>query len=208
MRKKSETADPLNGRNRLLDTAVRLFARDGFDGTSVRAVADEAGVAWSLVRFYFGSKDGLRDAAEKHVMSGYLARVRAAGNVASAQELVSVIETQTEGLSDMARFLRRAITEDRPVALEFMRMLLDEIEAGFANAADDADEPGLQDPVRALVSRLGYLLIAPQIEALSGRDPFSVEELKRRNLQEMRISELIARGLEAERAEQHQQQGT
>lgn len=201
MVEKSSASDPPSGRERLLETAVRLFSRNGFDGTSVRAVADEAGVAWSLVRFYFKSKEGLREATENYVMSSYLARVRAASSVESFEELESVIEAQTAGLPDIARFLRRAIAEERPLALEFIRNLMDEMDPLLArDHADAPDEPALRDPVHSLASRIGYLLMAPQVEALTGRDLFSVEEIKRRNAYAHRIEELVALGLEAERA--------
>ena len=46
-------------RARLLDAAIKCFARSGFDGTSVRAIADEAGVTFQLIRHHFGSKEDL-----------------------------------------------------------------------------------------------------------------------------------------------------
>jgi AcrR family transcriptional regulator len=50
-------------RQRLLDVAGRHFAEHGYDGTSVRAVATEAGVAANLITRYFGGKAGLFAAA-------------------------------------------------------------------------------------------------------------------------------------------------
>lgn len=201
MNQKSQPPEQANGRERLLDAAIKLFGREGFDATSVRAVADEAGVSWGLVRFYFESKDGLRDAVEEHVMSGYLQRVKDASRVTSPEDLVSLIESQTEGLSDVVSYLRRAIMEERPVALAFLRELLSTTEALNADVrAQFPNEPALWDPVRIVVQRLGYLLLAPQIQALLGRDLFTVEELKRRNLQEGRIRQLSLAGLLAERS--------
>ncbi|MGZ4437523.1 MAG: TetR/AcrR family transcriptional regulator [Nocardioides sp.] len=46
-------------RGQILDAARGSFARDGFGGTTIRAVAAEAGVDPSLVHHYFGSKDDL-----------------------------------------------------------------------------------------------------------------------------------------------------
>lgn len=43
----------------LLDSARLRFARDGYDGTSVRDVAGDVGVDPALVFRYFGSKSGL-----------------------------------------------------------------------------------------------------------------------------------------------------
>ncbi len=39
--------------------AKKLFAKKGFDGTSVKELAEEAGVNVSLVSYYFGGKEGL-----------------------------------------------------------------------------------------------------------------------------------------------------
>ncbi|GAA0610332.1 TetR family transcriptional regulator [Kribbella sandramycini] len=46
-------------RARLLECARLRFARDGYDGTSVRDVAGDVGVDPALVFRYFGSKSGL-----------------------------------------------------------------------------------------------------------------------------------------------------
>ena len=48
--------DAARTRQRLLDVARQHFARHGYDGTSVRAVAADAGVAANLVTRYFGGK--------------------------------------------------------------------------------------------------------------------------------------------------------
>lgn len=55
--------DARRTRERLLDVAGRHFAEHGYDGTSVRAVATEAGVAANLITRYFGGKAGLFAAA-------------------------------------------------------------------------------------------------------------------------------------------------
>ena len=46
-------------RERIAEAARRLFAERGFDRTSVRAVAAEAGVDPALVHHYFGTKQRL-----------------------------------------------------------------------------------------------------------------------------------------------------
>jgi AcrR family transcriptional regulator len=47
------------GREALLDAAVRLIARKGLRGLTIRGVAEEAGVTHGLVRYYFKSRSGL-----------------------------------------------------------------------------------------------------------------------------------------------------
>jgi len=46
----------------IISTAERLFSTKGFDGTSVRDIADEAGVNIAMISYYFGSKEKLMEA--------------------------------------------------------------------------------------------------------------------------------------------------
>jgi TetR/AcrR family transcriptional regulator, fatty acid metabolism regulator protein len=57
---RSQTA-AADKRRLILDAAVRVFARRGFNGCRVSDIADEAGVAYGLVYHYFRSKDEVLD---------------------------------------------------------------------------------------------------------------------------------------------------
>lgn len=46
----------------IIETAEKLFATKGYDGTSVRDIADEAGVNVAMISYYFGSKEKLMEA--------------------------------------------------------------------------------------------------------------------------------------------------
>jgi TetR/AcrR family transcriptional regulator, fatty acid metabolism regulator protein len=48
-------------RRQLLDAAVKVFARSGFNQCRVSDIADEAGVAYGLLYHYFRSKDEVLD---------------------------------------------------------------------------------------------------------------------------------------------------
>jgi AcrR family transcriptional regulator len=50
-------APPVDRRRRILDAAIRVFARQGFHNCRVSDIAAEAGVAYGLVYHYFDSKD-------------------------------------------------------------------------------------------------------------------------------------------------------
>lgn len=45
-----------------MEAAEELFAEKGFDGTSVRDIAEEAGVNLAMISYYFGSKEKLMEA--------------------------------------------------------------------------------------------------------------------------------------------------
>lgn len=57
-----ETKDKLStddSREKLVKSALKFFAQKGFEGTTVRDIADDAGVNLSLVSYYFQGKLGL-----------------------------------------------------------------------------------------------------------------------------------------------------
>jgi AcrR family transcriptional regulator len=49
----------MSTKDRILDAAERLFARDGFEATSLRAITTEAGVNLAAVNYHFQSKEAL-----------------------------------------------------------------------------------------------------------------------------------------------------
>lgn len=61
----------------ILDAAERLFAKSGFDGTSMREIAQEAGVAQALLHYHFKTKEGLFEAMFSR-RSGAINRIRLA----------------------------------------------------------------------------------------------------------------------------------
>lgn len=58
-RKRAPSQRSLETRARILDTAERLFARDGFEGASIRDIATAAEVPVALVNFHGGAKEDL-----------------------------------------------------------------------------------------------------------------------------------------------------
>ena len=50
-------APPVDRRRQILDAAIRVFARQGFNACRVSDIAREANVAYGLVYHYFNSKD-------------------------------------------------------------------------------------------------------------------------------------------------------
>jgi len=57
-------------REHILNVAEELFAEKGFDGTSVRDIAQQAGVNLAMISYYFGSKEKLLESLIE-VRAGY-----------------------------------------------------------------------------------------------------------------------------------------
>jgi AcrR family transcriptional regulator len=83
----------LRKRQEILDCAARVFARRGFPGTDMQAVADAAGVAKGTVYLYFEGKEELFLAAVDQGMT----RLRAA------------VDAAVEGLADPLEVIEKAI---------------------------------------------------------------------------------------------------
>lgn len=59
-------------KQRLLKAAVKLFALQGFAGTTTRQIAAEAGSSLSMLKLHFDSKDGIYQAAIDHIVDAFL----------------------------------------------------------------------------------------------------------------------------------------
>lgn len=87
---------------RLLDAARRLLARSGFNSLSVEAIGREAGESKALIRYYFGSKNGLLLALVDGLVADTLRHTRQRLSALSTQQDRSrlVIETAEAILED------------------------------------------------------------------------------------------------------------
>ncbi len=55
-------------RRRILDAALELFGKEGFEGASTRSLAERAGVNLPAIQYYFGSKEGLYRAVVEEII--------------------------------------------------------------------------------------------------------------------------------------------
>ncbi|MER8845860.1 CerR family C-terminal domain-containing protein [Mesorhizobium australicum] len=66
-RRETSPAEPT--RAALVQAALKLFGRQGFDGTSTRQIAAEAGANIGSIAYHFGGKEGLRAAAADFIVA-------------------------------------------------------------------------------------------------------------------------------------------
>jgi AcrR family transcriptional regulator len=60
--------EDLTARARIRDAALRQFGEHGFERSTIRGIAEAAGVSSGLVRHHFGSKQALREACDEYVL--------------------------------------------------------------------------------------------------------------------------------------------
>src|SRR6202795_2024339 len=68
-RKRAEQQRALETRGAILDAAIAEFAERGFEGASIRAIADRLGLQHPLITYHYRSKDILWRAAAEHAFA-------------------------------------------------------------------------------------------------------------------------------------------
>jgi TetR/AcrR family transcriptional regulator, fatty acid metabolism regulator protein len=118
-------------RRLILDAAVRVFARQGYEASRVGDIATEAGVAYGLVYHYFGSKDAVLEAVFREQWGRLLAAVALAEETGgeAPEQLALVVKIVLRTWRDdpnLVRLLVREITRSPHITDE-----LDEISEAF-----------------------------------------------------------------------------
>ena len=113
-----------NKRDRILDAAVRVFARKGFYATRVSEVAKAAGVADGTIYLYFKSKDALLVSLFEHRVERLLTFLSTAlPEAATASEkLKRIIELQLgllEGERDLAEVVTVIVRQSTKLMKEY-----------------------------------------------------------------------------------------
>jgi AcrR family transcriptional regulator len=127
---------------RLLSEATRLFAKQGFDRTSVQEIVEAAGVTKGAMYHYFGSKDDLLHEIYGRVLREQIERLEkfAAGERPAGDRLsdaaADVVITTIENLDDVKIFYQslhhlspakqRAVRAERRRYHERFRALVEE----------------------------------------------------------------------------------
>jgi AcrR family transcriptional regulator len=105
-------------RNAILHAARELFAERGYDGTTLRAVAERAGVDVALSSYYFGSKADLFGAALElpvspvDALSGVLAQSDRRDDLAERLLTTLVAVWDAAGGGPLAALLRSATSQE------------------------------------------------------------------------------------------------
>jgi AcrR family transcriptional regulator len=98
----------------ILKTAEQLFAQKGFDGTSVRDIADEAGVNVSMISYYFRSKEKLMEALFEERMGHITMRVEGLlkdSTISPLQKVNTLIDDTIGRIMERKKFYRIVFCE-------------------------------------------------------------------------------------------------
>jgi AcrR family transcriptional regulator len=118
---------------RIRDAALRLFAVHGTEATSLRTIAQAAGVSVGLVQHHFTTKDNLIDAVNDYVMTVLGESVAAPVSWAPADPVAEVAQRVTWLIADHVEvidYLCRALVERTPIGVRVFDGL---VETGTAH---------------------------------------------------------------------------
>ena len=88
-------------RTHIIETAMDLFAGKGYEGTSIRDIAEKASVNLAMVNYYFGSKEKLFENIVEYkssVTRGLLDEILKNDKLSSIEKIHAVIDSYVEKL--------------------------------------------------------------------------------------------------------------
>jgi AcrR family transcriptional regulator len=154
-----------------MQSARALFAERGYEGTSIRAVAEAAGVDPALVHHYFGTKEGLFHAALEIPIDqeSLIEQIVSAGPDGAAQRLVRTFLQVWDGPETgpaMVGFLRRVLSQQGTLDLvrDFIGASMLRTTADRLLAGADPDDARVR--IGLVMSQMLGLMIARKVLAV------------------------------------------
>jgi AcrR family transcriptional regulator len=98
----------------LLDTAESLFSQKGFDGTSVRDIAEAAGINTAMISYYFGSKEKLMEEIFERKslnLKEKVADLLKDDSLGPLEKMYSLVDMHIEGIMSRKTFHRILLCE-------------------------------------------------------------------------------------------------
>lgn len=183
--KPSAAASNRNTKQRLLDAAELLFARNGFEGTSMRAITQAADTSLSAANYHFGSKQALLEAAlvrrieplNHRRLEAIDALEAGSAGVVPVEALVEAFlrpgfEAQRESPEE-ARRLREIAARFSADPHEIVSKLKFELFAPVIGRYLDALERALPDRTREELALDFQFVLGVMIHVMSGTNVFS-----------------------------------
>jgi TetR/AcrR family transcriptional regulator, fatty acid metabolism regulator protein len=159
-------APPIDKRRNILDAAITVFARQGFQSTRVSDIADEAGVAYGLVYHYFNSKDEVLNELFSERWSLLLAAIEEAdaSSESPRSKLAAVAAFIVDSYRHNPELMKVIIVEVTRAANSFGRTHLPEIRKAYDSitkiVADGQEQGAFRrdiDPAFASMSFYGAI---------------------------------------------------
>ncbi|WP_232699845.1 forespore capture DNA-binding protein RefZ [Brevibacillus daliensis] len=171
-------------KERILQAASELFHSQGYNGTSVRQIAERANVNVALISYHFQGKQGV---LEKLISSYYDQFFHSMHERVSEEKLTSCLEELEEMVSVYAhyqhehaavtRLIERELSVETMLAREVMTVYIHQVKHSFASVIEKGIRNGefRAVPVDALLLNLTSLLAYPYLNPQVVREVYYLE---------------------------------
>jgi TetR/AcrR family transcriptional regulator, regulator of cefoperazone and chloramphenicol sensitivity len=165
--------EDLTARARIREAALKHFAEEGYERTTIRAIARTAGVSPGLLRHHYGSKEALHKACDEHVFE-ILRRLNA-----HILEDLSSAASAHQASKRLGPYIARALADGPSTVGGIFDEMVTMTERWLARA-DEArtDPPVIDRRARAAVltaMKLGIPLLHDHVSRAIGTDMFEPE---------------------------------
>jgi TetR/AcrR family transcriptional regulator len=191
-RQRAEQRRSVETRAAILNAAIAEFAERGFEGASIRAIADRLGLQHPLITYHYRSKDILWRAAAEHafaqIRAGWEASVPESSDLpplARLREEYTTLFRYTVAFPEFHRFMRQEALTDNPRLKWVANAVLAPLLARLLPQIVAAQKQGLLPPVDPILFH--YMMVSltatlsgfgPEMQLTSGlsaEDPRVVE---------------------------------
>jgi AcrR family transcriptional regulator len=166
--------EDLTARARIRDTAIRLFAERGSDGTTIRDITLAAGVSPGLLRHHFGSKEELREVCDAYVLDR-LVKIKeelvVEGRMASPGFLPSVHPT----ILQFYKYVTRALLDGSPRAAAMFDDMVTLTEQWIGKNAPEVTADHRAFAAVLVGMQSGMLAMHEHVSRALGADVFSTD---------------------------------
>lgn len=147
------------GKDSIVEAALRVFGERGIKTTSLREIAKAAGVSPALVVHHFGGKEGLVAAVDEAALAGF-GTAYAAAETAAGPDLLRIRAEQTARVMrerpDACAYLGRAMVEGTPGSSRLFRLM---VEGGRAEIDALAERGALREDADRLWATLQHFFL-------------------------------------------------
>ncbi len=169
-------------RERLIEAARQLFARDGFDATSVRDITARAHANLGAITYYFGSKEALYHTVIERFAAPVADRIAAiaAETGPPLERLAKCVRVFMDHIwqhPEMPRVMMREMASDRPLPEPVARVIRRNMES-FSRIVGEGQADGSirQGPPHLMAMSIAgqplfHALAAKAVRQVVGADP-------------------------------------
>lgn len=186
-------APPEDGRTRIVAAATEVFSTAGFEGASLRQIAERAGVQHQLVVYHFKTKDALWRAVVVALVEGIPERIRewrARCDIDGPVETLRALVREFVLFTALRPQYHRIATFEGRADSERLRWLLQEhvkpfydVSTDLIRAAQAAGATRTGDPGQLHYAMIGIVttsfVFAEEYRVMTGIEPFAPEEIEK-----------------------------